>query len=285
MLKAAVNWANLRHPIKRSGRPGCRSPMHETIRPPAVSLSSATGTKTKTAPFEKVFSEHFASASMAIGWSYPEADIDYVASASIINSLIKQLTPMLLEDAKAQTAVLGRALLTQARIAGLSPRFASLEPMASFAVCSLHCRPLKAKLSRRTGINCARRLSVSSMAEVRATSCSLRCSIGSQAFKDRATRHSPSTPFACLRHWAPTPLPTGPVPEGLPDDVRAFIPTISDTRIWTRLQPVITKLRTFRNQNHRLNRREARQDRIRERTARDHSAASEDRNMAQRRRR
>ena len=54
-------------------------------------------------------------------WNYPEADIDYVASAAIIDRLLVQLIPKLVAEANAQTAVVGRALLNQSRIVGLSP--------------------------------------------------------------------------------------------------------------------------------------------------------------------
>ena len=40
--------------------------------------------------------------------------------------------------------------------------------------------------------------------------------------------------------------PTGPLPEGLPDEARSFIPTMNEARLWTRLQTVIAKLRNFR---------------------------------------
>lgn len=42
--------------------------------------------------------------------------------------------------------------------------------------------------------------------------------------------------------------PTGPLPEGLPEEARSFIPTMSEARLWTRLQTVIAKLRSFREE-------------------------------------
>jgi hypothetical protein len=40
--------------------------------------------------------------------------------------------------------------------------------------------------------------------------------------------------------------PKGPLPEGLPDEARTFIPTMTDARLWGKLQAVIARLRTFR---------------------------------------
>ena len=54
-------------------------------------------------------------------WTYPQADDDYVASAAIVDNLVAQLSPMLAADAKSQASTLGRALITQSRIAGLAP--------------------------------------------------------------------------------------------------------------------------------------------------------------------
>jgi hypothetical protein len=54
-------------------------------------------------------------------WNYAEADDDYVASAPLIDHLVAQLKPKIIEDAKAHVSTLGRALITQSRIAGLSP--------------------------------------------------------------------------------------------------------------------------------------------------------------------
>jgi hypothetical protein len=44
-------------------------------------------------------------------------------------------------------------------------------------------------------------------------------------------------------------VPTsGLLPEGFPEDVRSFIPTVSEARLWARLQKVIAKLRSFRDE-------------------------------------
>lgn len=64
-------------------------------------------------------------------WDYPEADVDYIASATIIDRLVAQLVPMLVAEANAQVAEIGHALLNQARIIGLSApvRLTGAEPV------------------------------------------------------------------------------------------------------------------------------------------------------------
>jgi hypothetical protein len=47
--------------------------------------------------------------------------VDYVAVSAIVDNLRRQLEPLLVREAMSQAAALGRALLMQARIAGLAP--------------------------------------------------------------------------------------------------------------------------------------------------------------------
>lgn len=54
-------------------------------------------------------------------WSYPQADEDYVASAQLVDALVAQLKPKVIEEAKAKISILCRTLITQARITGLAP--------------------------------------------------------------------------------------------------------------------------------------------------------------------
>jgi hypothetical protein len=248
MLKGTVNWGSLRIP-------------EEEIKPRWLSIANARGNPTAGRQLI-VCDRHededgtireglLAALRFSINgyrWSYPEADIDYVASASIVDSLSKQLTPMLLENAKTQTAVLGRALMTQARIAGLSPPiriagtdgvlrglFAALPTSESHAFEESWDQLRMQALGFVDGRGFRQLLQSPLLDRVASFQ-----GTGSKAFAIDTVR--------LLEALGTETTPTGPVPEGLPDVVRTFIPTISDTRLWTRLQPVIAKLRTFRHQ-------------------------------------
>lgn len=178
-------------------------------------------------------------------WDYPEADIDYVASAAIIDRLVAQLVPMLVAEANAQTAVVGRALLNQSRIVGLSPpvRPGAAEPMLR----GLFAPPpqIDAQMFEE-GWDQLRAQALGSI-NGRNTRSMLQTLL-----LDRTASYqgSGNKPFAIdsprLLDALAGPPPGGALPEGLPDEARNFIPTMSEARLWTRLQAVIAKLRSFR---------------------------------------
>lgn len=179
-------------------------------------------------------------------WDYPDADIDYVASAAIIDRLVAQLTPMLIAEAKAQTAAIGRALLNQSRIIGLSPpvRPTGAEPLLR----GLFSPPPPMETQAfEEGWDQLRAQATASVSG-RSTRGVLQ-----ELLLDRSAsfQGTGSIPFAvdtvrlleALGDDAPPSLP-----DGLPDEARTFIPTMSDARIWGRLQAVIAKLRAFRSE-------------------------------------
>lgn len=180
-------------------------------------------------------------------WNYPEADLDYVASAAIIDRLVAQLKPILLAEAKAQTSAIGRALLTQSRIIGLAPpvRPSPPEPLLR----GLFAPPpqtepdafeegwdqLRTEALRFDGGRDARNTLQTLLLD--RTGC---------------YQGSGNTPFAIdsprLVDAIAGDASTGSLPEGLPEDARRLLPTLSEDRIWKRLQAVITKLRNFREE-------------------------------------
>lgn len=180
-------------------------------------------------------------------WNYPEADQDYVASAAIIDRLVDQLQPMLLAEAKAQTAVIGRALLNQSRIIGLSPpvRPGPAEPLLR----GLFAPPPQIETQAfEEGWDQLRIQSVGSV-----NGHSTRTTLQTLLLDRTASyQGSGNKPFAIdsprLLEALSGDSPTGTLPEGLPEEARSFIPTMSDARIWGRLQAVITKLRSFRDE-------------------------------------
>ena len=178
-------------------------------------------------------------------WDYPEADIDYVASAAIIDRLVAQLVPMLVAEASAQTAVVGRALLNQSRIIGLSPpvRPGAAEPLLR----GLFSPPPQTDVQTFEEGWDQLRVQALGSANGRTTRSMLQTLL-----LDRTASYqgSGNKPFAIdsprlLDALSGEPS-TGALPEGLPEEARSFIPTMSEARLWTRLQTVIAKLRRFR---------------------------------------
>jgi hypothetical protein len=178
-------------------------------------------------------------------WDYPEADIDYVASAAIVDRLVAQLAPMLVAEANAQTAVIGRALLNQSRIIGLSPpvRSAGAEPLLR----GLFSPPPQVDAHPfEEGWDQLRAQALGSV-NGRSTRAMLQ---GLLLDRSASFQGAGNKPFAIdsprLVDVLAGDPPTGPLPEGLPDEARTFIPTMTDARLWGKLQAVIAKLRTFR---------------------------------------
>lgn len=54
-------------------------------------------------------------------WTYEGADDDYVAATNLVDYLVAQLAPLLLDEASSEINVIARGLVTQARIGGLAP--------------------------------------------------------------------------------------------------------------------------------------------------------------------
>ncbi|MGW9946516.1 hypothetical protein J2W92_001853 [Rhizobium leguminosarum] len=180
-------------------------------------------------------------------WDYPEADIDYVASAAIIDRLLAQLIPKLVAEANAQTAVIGRALLNQSRIVGLSPpvRPAGAEPLLR----GLFSPPPQVETHAFEEGWDQLRAQATAWVNGRSTRTILQDLLLDRSASFQGTG---SKPFAIdslrlLDELTGDP-PAGPLPDGLPDEARTFIPTMTDARIWGRLQSAIAKLRTFRSE-------------------------------------
>lgn len=178
-------------------------------------------------------------------WDYPEADIDYVASAAIIDRLVAQLVPMLLAEAKTQTAAVGRALLSQSRIIGLSPpaRLGSAEPLLRGLF-----SPAPQNVAQEFEENWDQ---LTALALGSVNGHSTRDTLQTLLLERIASfQGSGNKPFALdssrLLDALTTQTRGDEVPEGLPDEARKFIPSMSEARLWRRLQPAISKLRKFR---------------------------------------
>ena len=181
-------------------------------------------------------------------WNYSEADDDYVASAALVDHLLAQLTPLLIEDAEVQTSILGRALFTQSRIAGLSPPvrptsvdallaglFAKPQPKEKQAFDENWDKLLDSALGF-IGDKPARDVLQSELLDRVA---SFQGGGGKKAFAVDITR---------LLDTVGGDAVATETTDGLSDEIKTFIRPIADGRIWNQLTQVITKLRAFRAQ-------------------------------------
>ena len=181
-------------------------------------------------------------------WSYPRADDDYVASAAIVDHLVAQLKPILVEDAKAQASTLGRALITQSRIAGLAPPIRPTGPDAVLS--SLFADPVpRDKQVFEENWDKLREFALGAIGgrparQILQTELLARVA----CFQGDAGR----TPFAVdmvrLLEVAGADANANETSDGLPDEVRAFIRPIADNRLWGQLTAIIAKLRAFQSQ-------------------------------------
>ncbi|MVA26555.1 protein DpdH [Agrobacterium vitis] len=181
-------------------------------------------------------------------WTYSEADDDYVAVAPIVDHLLGQLMPKLLNEAKAQSASLAKALLTQARIAGLSPSVRPsgpdviLEGMFSFTDLKSEAQPFEENWD-------SLRASALSMMRQRPAWVALQEELLARSASFQGTGN---TPFAIdtvrlLDAFGEEAYGTEAL-DGLPEDVRVFLRPLAEARLWPQLTPVVQKLDNFKRQ-------------------------------------
>ena len=172
-------------------------------------------------------------------WSYPEADRDYVATAAIVDDLKRQLTPLLLQEARSQAAAVGSALLTQARIAGLAPpiRVSGADGMLPGLFAPL---PAPEPTSDEAWDQLRRDTFPPQMREKLQKEVFDRVAsfqgTGAQAFAvdtARLTEALSSDDGAA---------------DGLPEGLPTFIASVGEARLWNRLTPLIARLHSFQNE-------------------------------------
>lgn len=179
-------------------------------------------------------------------WDYPEGDDDYIAAVNLIEGLRKQLEPILIADARGAASAIGNALLTQARICGMEPPLkvsspgsvlaGMFDPARSFDSASVepHWDQLRNHALNGTGSRPIRSLLQDALRD--------RC-VSYQGDTGRKA-YAVDTPrlFDALTMEADD---RPKVMEGIPDEVRTFLPTISDDRIWSRIQGVLGLIKRF----------------------------------------
>lgn len=181
-------------------------------------------------------------------WTYAQADDDYVASAPLVDHLVSQLKPKIIEDAKTQVSTLGRALVTQSRIAGLSP---PAKPSGVDGILyGLFAIPeTKPALAFDENWD---KLYATALGPIGATPA--REVLQSELFARSGCFQGDSgrTPFAIdIARLLDTIGGEAATPEssdGLPDDLKAYVRQTSETRIRPQLNSVIGKLTSFRTE-------------------------------------
>jgi hypothetical protein len=181
-------------------------------------------------------------------WDYAEADDDYVAVTQIIERLRDQIEPLLIADAKVALSMVGNSLIAQARILGMQPplRVSGPQPMLE----GLFNRP-----SPPDGVSIEPNWdNLRSQAMCSANGGDIRALL-QDALRDRSASRQGTgrTPYAIdlvrifdALQLEPDARPA--LPEGIAEDIRIFLPTLSDDRIWNRIQNVIQLLRQFREE-------------------------------------
>lgn len=179
------------------------------------------------------------------GWTYAEADDDYVAVHAIIDRLTAQAERIAVQDAELQVQTLAQGLLAQARIGGLAP---PLKPGNVSATLNGLFDPLPEMKRQDFEPNW------DALREA------VRSPIGGRPARDllQAELHgllsvfqgSGGTPFAIdsvrlLDSLGRTPEDQ-PLAENVSPDILNYLRPFGDKRVWLQLQPLITKLRQFR---------------------------------------
>jgi hypothetical protein len=181
-------------------------------------------------------------------WDYPEGDSDYVAVTEIIELLRAQLEHLVVADAKLVAGLVGNALLTQSRIAGMQPPLRVSGPSQILAGLFDRVPALdRASVEPTWDLLRVQAMTGSNGRDMRA--------LLQDALRDRSASFQGTgrTAFAIdvPRIFDGLQMEVGEkaaLPDGVDEDIRIFLPTIANDRIWNRVQQVIGLLREFRSE-------------------------------------
>ena len=176
-------------------------------------------------------------------WAYPGADDDYVASAALVDHLINQFLPVLVHEATRQIGTLGSALITQARIAGFGPPLRGNEPVPLLEALFKDSDPAPAAGGEEAWDKL--RMNALGLAGTKPARGSLRTEVLNRTASYQGTGAKPYALDIARILDAMNSTGAEPALEGLPDELKTFLRSISDQRLWGQLQPVIEKLRAF----------------------------------------
>lgn len=121
MTKDAINWPALRL-REQSIRPGTiHIPNAKGNVPSKRALTVCEGHEDEDGRIRAAMLGALRFARNHQRWNYVGADDDYVATCALVDRLVSEFTPILLDEADRQINAVVRGLITQARAAGLSP--------------------------------------------------------------------------------------------------------------------------------------------------------------------
>lgn len=249
MIKDSINWPALRL------RP-------QTIRPGAIHIANAKGNTPAKRVIQVCERHEDSDGRIRAGmlgalrfvrnqqrWTYDQADDDYVAATNLVDRLIAQLTPLLLDDANRQINAIARGLVTQARIAGLAPPvklnnvqmvlsavFSPLPPMESQAF-DEGWEKVRMSVWADTGGVAARKTLQDDLRDLMGAF----QGAGSVLFGLDGVRLLDALAAGDKDNEVDTTLP-----DDLGAETRAYLSPLNAKRLWAQIQGVIAKLRTFR---------------------------------------
>jgi hypothetical protein len=184
-------------------------------------------------------------------WNYVGADDDYVATCALVDRLVSQLTPVLLDEADRQINAIAKGLVTQARAAGLSPpvklnnapvllsaTFSALPPMEPQTFDENWERVRVLVWSDRNGTSARRALQKDLLDLVGTFQ-----GTGSVLFGLDGVRLLDSLARGDRGDEAESTLP-----EELGQETRAYLNSINEKQLARSLQSVVSKLRNFRTE-------------------------------------
>lgn len=182
------------------------------------------------------------------GWDYPEGDDDYVASTAIVEKLRAQLEPLLVAEAKVDCYHIGQALTTQARLAGMEPPVRVA--IAPAVLGGLFDKPPSPELGVEPNWDQLRQAAMQN-AQGRDMRTLLQESLLSRTASFQGDQGRKPFAIDTSRLFDGLTLPVESrtsIPETVGEDIKMFLPLVSEDRIWTRIQGVLSLLRNFREE-------------------------------------
>jgi predicted nucleic acid-binding protein len=179
------------------------------------------------------------------GWTYPEADDDYVAVFALVDRLTAQAEQLAIQDAQLQIRTIAQGLLTQARIGGLAPPLKAGNVPATLTGLF---EPLPALVRQEFDPNWdALREAVWAPIGGRPGRETLQSELHGllSAFQGGGSTSFGIDSVRLLDSLASTDEESSPA-DGVALELQNYLRPFGDKRVWLQIQPLIAKLRQFR---------------------------------------